>query len=161
MLFLNSKSIHIFYALTSCSCKSWVWLLCQPQWFPGSWSLCFPSSSSSYTFVATSCRHLEMWSASSQPVSIVQYTDEYQVLCISDVQGWYVCSSSYSSKSCLLPLVLVSSGLVDHPSISGRGQVPESLWWLSRLALTSETLHFIVSQRESDHYGVIYLSSLL
>lgn len=53
------------------------------------------------------------------------------------------CSSSHSSKSGLLPLVFVTAGLVDHPSISGRGQVPEHLWWLSRSAFTSETLDFI------------------
>lgn len=54
----------------------------------------------------------------------------------------HVCSSSSSSKSGLLPLVLISSRLVDHPSISGTGQVPERLRWLSRPALTSETFFF-------------------
>lgn len=71
----------------------------------------------------------------------------------------HVCSSPSSSKSGLLPLVLISSRLVDHPSISGRGQVPERLWWLSRPALTSEAFDFLffVSRRNFDHCRVIHL----
>lgn len=113
-LLFNSKSL--FLILNSCSCKSWVWLLCQHQWSPGSWSPCFPSSLSSSTFAATSCRRPEMWSASSPPVSISQCNNENWVLCVADVQP------------CMCVCVFVSSSAARSPVFSHLSSSLQGLW---------------------------------
>ena len=61
-----------FLSLSRCSCRFWGWSLWQRQWSPGSSSLCSLSSSSSSTYVATSCRPPETSNAWSPPVSVRQ-----------------------------------------------------------------------------------------
>lgn len=113
-----------------------MWLLCQHLSSPGSWSLCFPFFCSSSTCALTSWRPLEISNASNLLVGIPHFNMVWIEAYVMSRPN--VCSlSSHSSESSLLPPVLISSGPVDHPSISGRGEVPENLWCLSGPAFTS------------------------